>query len=149
MEFSQHGAAFLEQWEGFEAKPYQKPGDVPTIGIGTTFYPGGRHVTLNDQPITHNQAEQYAIWYMNTLVIPTLTQFVKVELSQNQVDALCDFTYNEGTNGFANSHLLTAINSNAGHDAIAEQFNAWVYVDHKVNDWQIKRRAAEVALYFN
>lgn len=148
-QFSRNGAIFLEQWEGFVDHVYQHTGDVPTIGIGTTFYPGGRKVKFGDPNITHDEALADAQWYMNTLVIPVITGHVHVPLTQNQVDALCSFIYNEGTGGFQGSHLLTAINAKAGQAAITSEFGKWVYVNHKVNDWQIKRRAAEAKLFFS
>jgi lysozyme len=148
-QFSRNGADFLKNWEGFRDHVYQNPGDVPTIGIGTTFYPGGRRVAFGDPIITLAQAEQYVEWYMDTLVIPTLTKYVKVNLTQNQVDALSSFIYNEGASGFIGSHLLNAINTNEGQAAIIAEFEKWVYVDHQINDWQVKRRAAEAKLYFS
>jgi lysozyme len=87
--------------------------------------------------------------FMNHITIPTITQHVKVPLNQNQVDALADFIYNCGTGAFIGSHLLYAINNNLGQDAISKQFNAWIYVNHQKSDWQIKRRAEEVKLYFS
>jgi lysozyme len=148
-QFSKNGALFLEKWEGFVDHVYQHAGDVPTIGIGTTFYPGGRKVRFGDPSITHDEALADAQWYMNTLVIPILTQHVKVPLNQDQIDALCSFTYNEGIGSFVGSHLLIAINSNAGKDAITAEFNKWIYVNHEVSDWQVKRRAGEASLYFS
>lgn len=146
---SDNGVLFLEKWEGFRPKPYQNPGDVPTIGIGTTFYPGGKHVTLADPAITHDQALAYAKSFMNNVTIPTITKYVKVPLNQNQVDSLGSFIYNVGAGNFAASHLLFQINSNGGQAAITAEFNKWIYVNHHPNDWQIKRRAAEVVLYYS
>lgn len=148
-QFSKAGALFLEQWEGFVDHVYQHTGDVPTIGIGTTFYPGGRKVKFGDPNLTHDEALADAQWYMNTLVIPVLTAHITVPLTQNQVDALCSFTYNEGSGSLIGSHLLIAINSHASAAEITSEFNKWVYVNHQVSDWQVKRRAAEAKLFLS
>lgn len=148
-QFSRNGAIFLEGQEGFVDHVYQHAGDVPTIGIGTTFYPGGRKVKFGDPNITHDEALTDAQWYMNILVIPILQAYVKVPLNQNQVDSLCSFTYNEGSGSFIGSHLLVAINSKASPAEITAEFNKWVYVNHQVSDWQVKRRAAEAKLFLS
>lgn len=148
MQFSENGALFLKQWEGFIPHVYQNPGDVPTIGIGTTFYPDGKNVAFGDPDITLAQAEQYVEYYMNKLAIPIIQKVVTVPLTQNQVDALCSFIYNEGKGAFEGSHLLYQINNHGGA-LITAEFNKWVYVNHKISDWQVKRRAAEAKLYFS
>lgn len=148
-QISPNGALITEEFEGFVPHPYQKPGDVPTIGYGTTFYPGGKRVTLQDPSVTKSQAIEYLLNFMNHTSIPVIQDHVKVPLNQNQVDALCDFIYNCGSSAFVGSHLLYAINNNLGKNTIATEFNKWVYVNHKVSDWQIKRRGEEVKLYFN
>jgi lysozyme len=146
---SAKGVLLTEQFEGFIPHPYQKPGDVPTIGYGTTFYPDGTKVTLKDPWCTRDQAAVWLLNFMNTLSIPVITHYVNVTLNQNQVDALADFIYNDGTEAFETSHLLMAINSNAGRAAITAEFMKWVYVDHVKSAWQIKRRTAEANLYFS
>lgn len=148
-QLSQNGVNIAEQFEGFLPHPYQKPGDVPTIGYGTTFYPGGKKVTLQDPWCTRPQAAGWLLNFMNQISIPVIERYVTVPLNQNQVDALGDFIYNDGPGAFETSHLLQAINSNAGQDAITAEFMKWVYVNHSKSDWQVQRRTAEVKLYFS
>jgi lysozyme len=148
-QISANGAALVEQFEGFIPHPYQKPGDVPTIGYGTTFYPGGKNVTLQDPWCTRPQAAEWLLNFMNQISLPVIEKYVTVPLNQNQVDSLADFIYNDGPGNFETSHLLQAINNNAGQDAITTEFMKWVYVNHAKSDWQVKRRTAEVNLYFS
>jgi lysozyme len=72
---------------------------------------------------------------------------VKVELSQNQFDALCIFAYNVGIAAFCNSTLLKKVN---GKDFLGatEEFGKWVHAGHKVIPGLVNRRKAE-ALLFN
>lgn len=146
---SNNGVTLAENFEGFRPHPYQKAGDVPTIGYGTTFYPSGVKVTLKDNWCTREEAATWLLSFMNSISIPAITRYVKVSLNQNQVDALADFIYNDGAENFETSHLLIAINTNAGEAAIRVEFMKWVYVNHVKSDWQIKRRTAEANLYFS
>lgn len=41
---SAKGIALIKVFEGFSAKAYRCPANVPTIGYGTTRYPDGRPV---------------------------------------------------------------------------------------------------------
>lgn len=148
-QISNNGVLVAEQFEGFVPHPYQKPGDVPTIGYGTTFYPNGTKVTLKDPWCTREQAAGWLLNFMNTVSIPVISHYVKVPLNQNQVDSLGDFIYNDGAGAFETSHLLIAINTNAGEAAIRAEFMKWVYVNHVKSAWQIKRRTAESNLYFS
>jgi lysozyme len=146
---SSNGVLITEQFEGFIPHPYQKPGDIPTIGYGTTFYPGGRKVTMQDPSITRQQGLSYLLNYMNVLVSPILNNHVTFPLNQNQVDSLADFIYNEGSGGFIGSHLLVAINSNAGQGAISAEFRKWVYFNHQVDQVLVQRREGEIKLFFS
>lgn len=147
-QISNSGVLFIEQWEGFIPHPYLDKAGVPTIGYGTTHYEDGTAVKLSDPTITKDRALELLKHFVNTIIIPVLEKHVTITISQNQVDSLCDFTYNEGSGAFIGSHLLVAINSNAGQLVISQEFAKWIYINHKPDQWQIKRRAAETKLYF-
>ena len=69
----------------------------------------------------------------------SIEKHVEVQLTQGNVDAICDFTYNLGNGAFIGSHLLVQINNKADQQTITNEFKKWIYVNHKPNDWQIKR----------
>lgn len=146
---SQKGLDLIKEYEGFVPHVYQNPGDVPTIGFGTTFYPDGRKVTLGDPDVTREQALEFVEHYVNTISLPTISKHVEVPLTQGNVDSICDFTYNLGNGAFIGSHLLIQINNKADQQTITNEFKKWIYVNHKPNDWQIKRRNADIQMYFS
>lgn len=135
----------LEPSEGFSSKPYQKKGDRPTIGYGSTFYADGRAVTLNDPPITKAQAE--------ALVLATMGKYedcvnknVKVKLNQNQFDALVDFCYNLGCGAFLGSTLLKKLNA-GDYSGAALEFGKWTKAAGVELEGLVTRRRNERLLF--
>ena len=95
---SSKGIELIKSFEGFYAKPYMCPANVATIGYGTTRYPNGKKVTLNDSPIT----EAVAIEYLKDSLIKferDVDAFCRDDINQNQFDALVSFAYNTGPRG--------------------------------------------------
>jgi GH24 family phage-related lysozyme (muramidase) len=146
---SSNGVNLIKNEEGCVLHPYQDKAGIWTIGIGSTFYENGLSVKQYDSIITVERAEQLLIHFINTIVIPIINNHVRVLLNQNQVDSLSDFIYNLGSGAFIGSHLLVAINSNAGQDAISTEFKKWIYVNHQIDNWQIQRREKEINLFFS
>lgn len=147
MKISQKGLDLIKKFEGFSAKPYICPAGVPTIGYGATYYTNGTKVTMSDEPISEEWAEQLLSNMVHTyekgvisLVIPKITQ--------NQFDALVSFAYNVGVTNFRKSTLLRLINKDPNNPEIATQFMKWVRGGGKVINGLIKRRQIESKLYF-
>jgi lysozyme len=147
MKISQKGLDLIKKFEGFSAKPYVCPAGVPTIGYGATYYTNGTKVTMSDEPISEEWAEQLLSNMVHTyekavisLVIPKITQ--------NQFDALVSFAYNVGVTNFRKSTLLRLINKDPNNPEIATQFMKWVRGGGKVINGLIKRRQIESKLYF-
>ena len=142
----------IKEQEGCVLHPYLDQASVPTIGYGTIRYPGGRHVTMKDGPITQQQAENYL---RNDLqdVVGAVNEMAPQGLTQNQFDALVDFAYNVGTGALHGSTLLRLIKANPADPAITAAFQMWdkIHVDGQlvVNDGLLKRRKAEAVLYFS
>jgi len=90
---------FLCELEGFCASPYPDKKGIPTIGIGTRYYPDGRKVTLKDPAITKAQAVTYASAYINQLE-SWLSANIKYKANDNQWDATICFLYNTGLGHF-------------------------------------------------
>lgn len=136
----------IKKYEGFRAKPYLCPADVPTIGYGNTTYLDGRKVTLSDPPISERRAE-----FMLSLTVGKFAQQVDelgLCLNQNQFDAVVSFCYNVGVGAFKSSTLLKRIKSNVCDPDISYQFSRWNKSNGKVLQGLVKRRKEEAELYF-
>jgi lysozyme len=137
----------IKKFEGFSAKPYLCPANVPTIGYGSTRYLHGGKVKLTDASVSELQAE--------ILLKDTLEQYELAvdsycvdSLNQNQFDALVDFAYNCGNQNLKTSTLLKKVNANPNDLSIKLEFAKWNKGGGKILNGLIKRRAAESELYF-
>ncbi|MDN4013691.1 lysozyme [Chryseobacterium gambrini] len=144
MTTSQKGINFILSFEGFSAKPYLDSAGIPTIGYGNTYYPGGKKVTMKDLPITKEKgAELFAS------VLPTYEKIVsakiKIQLTQNQFDALVSHTYNTG----GSDTLFSLINKKADAESIRTWFTTkYTTAGGKVLAGLVRRRKAEADLFF-
>jgi lysozyme len=151
--YSPNLIAFLKEHEGFSEKPYQKKGDRPTIGYGTTFYiKNGKKipVTLKDKPVTPQQAEQLMIDFLNKVVMPSLNNYLKNKpMEQNQIDALVSVMYNMGNSGFLNTELFNVASTNPKDPRVRDLFlsDKIATVGGKVSAGLKNRRRAEYSLY--
>jgi lysozyme len=101
-EVTAEGEAKIILREGTKLNPYLDNKGIPTIGNGTTVYPDGRKVTMQDPPITNGQALEYMRIHLRKEVYPLIKRYIKVPLNSNQFDALCSFVYNLGTQALWN-----------------------------------------------
>lgn len=146
MQVSEACVNLIESDEGFKPYPYLCPAGVPTIGIGSTHYEDGTAVTLNDPPISHQDAVNLMMFKLNTEYAPAVDRFVKVPIGQNQFDALVDFAYNLGENALRTSTLLKLLNAK-DYQGAAGEFGKWVHAEGKVLNGLVTRRAQEKALF--
>lgn len=137
----------IKHFEGFRSEPYLCPAGIATIGYGTTRYPNGAKVTLNDRHISEAEAESFLQNDVKTFELSVYAYCVDT-ITQNQFDALVDFCYNLGAGALKGSTLLRKININPADNLIREEFNKWVYSGNEVLPGLIERRAAEAQLYF-
>jgi len=140
------GIDFIKRWEGFESKPYKDTGGVPTIGYGTTYYPNGQRVTMEDPPVSLFRAETYLRINLKNY-IRAVNSFTRDDLTQNQFNALVSFCYNVGEKAFKKSTLLRLINEDPNHEGIVKQFLRWSYDEGKWIKGLNNRRKDEVRLY--
>jgi lysozyme len=152
MNLSKNYDVFVREQEGCILHPYLDQAGVATIGIGTTRYPSGVHVTMNDQPITQEQANQY-LEFDSKSVADAVNAYVKSSINQNQFDALADFSYNVGTGALHGSTLLKLVNINPTDPAIRNAFGMWskIHKDGKLIFSQdlATRRKKEADLFFS
>lgn len=151
MTISDQGVQFICKFEGFRANAYPDPAtkaEPYTIGYGTTVYPNGTKVTLNDPPVTTAQAAGFLKDHVSKMCEGWLNQNLP-NLEQNEFDALCSFIYNLGLANFQSSSLLKDIKAGAADAVITADFNKWVKAAGNVMPGLVKRRAAEANLYCN
>lgn len=142
MVYSKDAERMAEQFEGCELKAYHGSLDPPelwTIGYGHTkgVYKG--------MTITLNQAMQFLALDLDEAAF-WVNQFISVELTQPEFDALVDFTFNVGPERFKASTMRQLINAGKFHAAAAE-FDKWSLAAGKRCAGILRRREAETAEY--
>lgn len=144
MKTSQIGIDLIKFFEGFKAKPYLCPAKIPTIGYGATFYKDGKKVTLQDNPITEEEAEELLKLILKSFEL-IVSKKVKVDLKQNEFDALVSHTYNTG----GSDTLFKLINQKAPDSQIRKWFeNKYITANGKRLAGLVARRKAEAKLFF-
>lgn len=139
--------SLIKLFEGFSAKPYKCPAGVPTIGYGSTFYEDGTKVKMTDKPITEARGMDLLANVVNDFS-KQVNKLIKVEINQNQYDAIVDFAYNVGVANLASSTLLKKVNAKLFSEA-AEQFPRWNKANGVVLSGLTKRRNAEKDLFLS
>lgn len=144
MKTSKKGIDLILSFEGFSSKPYLDAAGIPTIGYGNTYHPGGKKVTMKDAAITKEKGEE-----IFAAVLPIYEKIVnskvKIELNQNQFDALVSHTYNTG----GSDTLFSLINKRSSDEAIRNWFTTkYITSGGKVLNGLIRRRKAEADLFF-
>jgi lysozyme len=143
---SQQGLDLIKRYETFVSHPYMPtPNDVPTIGYGTTVYPNGKRVSMNDAAISEAKAVEYLAHDVEECE-RDVAQAVRVPLSQGQFDALVSFIYNIGEPNFDSSTMVKLLNA-GDYEGAANQFPRWNKQKGRVLNGLTRRRAEEQALF--
>lgn len=132
------GLVGIVQFEGYSSTAYiPVPGDVPTIGFGTTagVKPG--------DTITPRAALARALADVSKFE-GALKQCVKVPLTQGEYDAFLSLAYNVGPSAFCGSTLVRLLNAGDYAGACA-QISRWNKQGGRELAGLTKRREAERA----
>jgi lysozyme len=137
MKYSKDGLHLTEQFEGCRLSAYQDSGGLWTIGYGHT---AGVHPGMS---CTQAQAEQ---WLAEDIAWAEsqVNRLVRVALTQDEFDALVDFTFNCGVGNFIHSTLLALVNAGK-MDQAAKEFERWDKAGGVVVAGLLRRRIAEEA----
>lgn len=135
MMYSKQGISLTERFEGCRLQAYLDSVGKPTIGYGHTH-----GVKLGDI-CTAEQAEQWLIEDTNWAV-GVVNALVQIPLTQNQFDALVDFTFNLGSGNFQHSNLLRLVNEQ-NFTLAASEFEKWDKAGGQVVAGLLRRRQAE------
>ena len=139
MKVSQDCIQLVKYFEGFEDTAYLCPANVWTIGYGRT-----RNVKEGDK-ITEVQAERDLLEELEEFKHQVLDS-VKVELKQNELDALTSWTYNLGVGNLKSSTLLKKLNA-GNKDEVPAEIVRWNKANGTVLAGLTKRREAEAELW--
>lgn len=137
-------AAIAKMFEGFFPKPYRCPANVPTIGYGTTRYPDGRKVTMQDAPIDETRAEELLSWEMAKARSAALRYCPGLIADDKKLAAISDFVYNLGAGNLQSSTLRRKINSGDWQEAKRELMK-WVRGGGRILPGLVKRRTVEAS----
>jgi lysozyme len=146
MKVNAEGYALIKKFEGCRLKAYKCPANVWTIGYGNTFYENGMKVKEGDV-ITQQRAEELAKFIIDQFAV-TIEPFIQKPLTDNQFSACVSLAYNIGTSGFKRSSVFKKLNINPNNPTIADSFKLWNKGGGKVLAGLVKRRDAEIQLYF-
>ena len=147
MKLDESGYKLIQEFEGLSLVPYLCSAKVATIGYGNTFYPSGKKVTMQDQPISLATAK----WMLKETAdkfAADVDKLIKANLNQNQFNAIVSFAFNLGITSLGKSTLLKKVNINPNDPTIAAEFAKWNKAGGKVLNGLTKRRAKEAKLYF-
>lgn len=143
----QVGRNFLAKEEGIKLKPYLDSVGIPTIGIGCTYYPGGRKVTMKDPALPNVQAAWDLFDAVNEHYMLTVYSTTRDDITQNQFNALVSLCYNIGTGAFKGSTVLKLVNKNPNDTKISAAFEMWKNAGGK--PILLGRRKREAKMYFS
>jgi lysozyme len=154
MQMSPHGLELLEQWEGFKLTVYKDSAGLPTIGVGhllTKSELSSGKITINGVPVSYANGltEQQVTDLLGQDVRPAASAVnsnVKVDLNQNQFDALVSFTFNVGVGAFTGSTLLKVLNQGQ-YDQVPTQLLRWTRAGGQVVQGLVNRRNNEIKLW--
>ncbi len=116
------GIALSEGYTDHAVRPL--PGDVPTVGFGSTTRPDGSPVRMGD---TTTPTEALARKLRDAQRFEgVLQQCIRVPLFQHEYDAIVSWAYNVGPGAACRSTLVRKLNAGDYAGACAE-FDRWTY----------------------
>ena len=139
----------IKKYEGLATKAYRCPAGVLTIGYGHT-----KNVQADDviteraaTRLLENDLRNVSINITNAL------NAAKIEITQNQFDALCAFAFNVGVSALTRSTLWKRLES-GNINAAADQFLRWNKAKNTEGEYVelkglTRRREAERALFLS
>jgi GH24 family phage-related lysozyme (muramidase) len=147
MKTGERGLKLIKEFEGCKLTAYKCPAGVWTIGIGSTRYSDGSAVKQG-QTLVNEEAALL-------LLSKTLTSYehavnaIKINLTQNEFDALVSLTYNIGAGNLASSTLVKMLKAGDSKAEIAKQFLRWDKAGGKPLAGLTRRRNAEAELFLS
>lgn len=137
---SQAGTDLIKEFEGLRLTAYKCAAGVWTIGYGHTEGVSGAMI-ITEETADELLAKDLAKFESG------VSELVKVEINQNQFDALVSFAFNCGIGNLAKSTLLKKLNDGRPVGEVQAEFLRWNKAGGKVLPGLTKRRNAEAYLF--
>ena len=137
------GVELIKSFEGLRLDKYQDAIGKWTIGYGHLILPNENF----PRPLMLQEAEDLLRADLG-MTERGIRQMVKVDLNQNQFDALVSFAFNLGPANLKSSTLLRKVNSGDFNGA-AEEFPKWNHAGGQVLAGLTARRNAEKNLFLS
>ena len=135
--------AAIAGYEGYRSTAYiPVPGDVPTIGHGTTRYEDGKPVKMGDK-VTPERA-RILLQHDASAFARAVQRCAPVPMYQHEFDAFVSLAYNIGEGAFCRSTLAKKLNA-LDYAGACREIEKWVYFKGKTLPGLVKRRADERA----
>jgi GH24 family phage-related lysozyme (muramidase) len=145
-QINQAGLDLIKLFEGYEAKAYLDPVNVPTIGYGHTRTVTGKDVQ-EGRKITKTKAE--ALLKQDCASAEAAVErliIIEPKLNDNEFAALVSFTFNLGAGSLKSSTLRRKLNS-GDRDSVPSELAKWVKAGGKTLRGLVRRRNAEAELF--
>ena len=151
---SAKGLALIEQWAGSSNTVYRDSAGYPTIGVGHLLKKdelSSGKICLSDKVIKIHDpiSEEDILSILSSdimLAAECVDKAVKVQLTQDQFDALVSFTFNVGIGAFKGSTLLKVLN-NGYIENVPKELARWNRAGGKVVPGLVNRRNNEIKLF--
>ena len=139
MKTSGIGIELIKEFEGCRQVAYQDSVGVWTIGYGHTkdVYEGQLVIKKTCETMLAEDLEEFEDY---------VESYVKVELSQNQFDALVAWTFNLGPGNLKSSPLLRKLNY-GDYESVPDEMRRWNKAGGEVLNGLVRRRDAEAELF--
>jgi len=142
--------ALLKEFEGLRLRAYRDVAGYWTVGYGHLITKR-EHLNAYEldkySQITENMAEDLLKSDLSVAKSSVLN-LIRVPLNDNQFGSLVSFTYNLGSGALQRSTLRSKLNR-GDYDGAAFEFPKWVYAGGRVVRGLVRRRWAEVELYYD
>lgn len=142
------GIDLLISFEGLRLNAYLDSSGKPTIGYGCTFYENGDPVKMGDT-ISPEEAMRLFKSLVDNQFEKGVRDNLRVELRDNQIDALTSLCYNIGVNALKNSTVLRLINAEASREDIEKAWKSWRMSGGQVLQGLVNRRERELEYYYS
>lgn len=120
---SSNGLKQLADREGVRTRAYRDTRGIWTIGVGHTSAAGPPNVY---DGLVLSQDQVMDLFAKDVSQYETaVARAIKVDLSQNQFDALVSICYNIGVGAFASSSMVRDINTGASDNVIDNDIMKW------------------------